>query len=144
MPILFSKTPLHFAAEKGHLDIVTLLIDKGANINSRDSNNCTPLHIAAKYGRFCVVKYLINKGAGDQEGALHYSALSGHRAIVSFLCKSGININSRTIANRMTPLHLAASKGHLMVVKYLVRSGAGINDLDNRFLCMNLIILPSI
>lgn len=30
-------TPLHLAASSSHTDVVRLLVDKGANINSRDS-----------------------------------------------------------------------------------------------------------
>ena len=31
------KTALHFAAQRGHLDVVTLLLDRAADVNAKDS-----------------------------------------------------------------------------------------------------------
>ncbi|GJN19932.1 hypothetical protein PR202_gb07250 [Eleusine coracana subsp. coracana] len=63
------NTPLHFAAAKGHLDIVTLLLEKGADVNAR--NYCgqvaradylsgrTALHFAAHDGFVRCVRLLL-------------------------------------------------------------------------------------
>lgn len=42
--------PLHLAAITNHLDIVKLLIDKGANPTKQDSDGDVPLHWAATKG----------------------------------------------------------------------------------------------
>ncbi|WP_374697156.1 ankyrin repeat domain-containing protein [Spiroplasma endosymbiont of Polydrusus formosus] len=39
---------LHFAAEKGHLEITELLLCNKANINVTSNNGATPLYYAAK------------------------------------------------------------------------------------------------
>jgi len=56
---LSGKTPLHMAAQVGHLQIVqhicSLLVDK----NPKDSNGVTPLHTAAIHGHLEIVKYLV-------------------------------------------------------------------------------------
>jgi hypothetical protein len=32
----YARTPLHYAAEGGHTEVVSLLLDKGANIEAKD------------------------------------------------------------------------------------------------------------
>jgi uncharacterized protein len=60
------KTPLHFAARDGHLEMVRLLLDKGAAIDDRDPNDITPLLLAASNDRVEVAKLLIERGASIQ------------------------------------------------------------------------------
>lgn len=57
------ETLLHYAANRGYLDVVTVLLKRGANINARDKDGRTPLHEAMAYRRYDVSKYLIEKGA---------------------------------------------------------------------------------
>ena len=56
-------TPLHYAAEFGHIKVTKFLIEKGANIEVKNEDGNTPLHEAVDGGHFEVVKYLIEKGA---------------------------------------------------------------------------------
>ena len=64
-------TPLICASQNGHLEVVKYLIDKGANIESKDNSNFkylfwngyTPLMHASKNIHLEVVEYLIDKGA---------------------------------------------------------------------------------
>jgi ankyrin repeat protein len=55
-------TPLHFAAEQGHNEIVELLIANGADVNARNQWGRTPLHQAAN-GHNEIAELLITKGA---------------------------------------------------------------------------------
>ncbi len=89
-------SPLHLAAELGYLDIVKLLIEKGASVNAYDVKNMTPLHWASLYGHTKVLEYLLANKA---------------------------NIKSRDKCNR-TPLHLAAGSDNIKTVMFLVESGA--------------------
>uniref|UniRef100_A0A7C1CFG8 Zinc-ribbon domain-containing protein n=1 Tax=Thermofilum adornatum TaxID=1365176 RepID=A0A7C1CFG8_9CREN len=57
------KTPLHYAAEKGSVDIAKLLINKGANVNAKSCDGFTPLHVAAMKGNLPVVELLLESGA---------------------------------------------------------------------------------
>lgn len=54
---------LQYAVEQGHIAIVRMLVDKGAEINKADPNGYYPLHYAASHGRIEIVKYLLSKGA---------------------------------------------------------------------------------
>lgn len=41
-----SRTPLQWAASAGHLDIVTYLLENGAEVDKTDDGGWTALHIA--------------------------------------------------------------------------------------------------
>ena len=56
-------TPLHYAATHGDEDIVRLLLDQHAFVNAGSPNGTTPLMMAAQYGRPTTVKLLIEEGA---------------------------------------------------------------------------------
>lgn len=59
------NSALHEAALNGHLDIVKLLIEYGADVNIKSSESCsdTPLIDASANGHLNVVKYLLDHGA---------------------------------------------------------------------------------
>jgi ankyrin repeat protein len=57
------KTPLHKAAEHGHLNIVQAFTSTGAEVNCKDSCSYTPLHMAAMNGHVNVVQALLSAGA---------------------------------------------------------------------------------
>jgi ankyrin repeat protein len=50
-------TPIHCACVRGHIDIVQLLINRGATIKSKSKFGRTPLHEAAASGNFQVCIY---------------------------------------------------------------------------------------
>ncbi len=55
--------PLHYAATRGHLDVMYLLLDKSAYIDAASPNGTTPLMMAAFYGTPSAVKLLLEAGA---------------------------------------------------------------------------------
>lgn len=54
---------LHIPVQNRHLDVVKLLLDKGAPIDTQDTKGETPLFLAARNGDFKVVNELLAKGA---------------------------------------------------------------------------------
>ncbi|KAF5137373.1 Ankyrin repeat and KH domain-containing protein 1 [Metarhizium anisopliae] len=56
-------TPLHLAAENGHDDMATLLLDNGAQVNAASARGYTPLMLAAHNGHADTVSILIGRGA---------------------------------------------------------------------------------
>ncbi|KAK0222843.1 ankyrin repeat-containing domain protein [Armillaria nabsnona] len=57
------RTPLHWAASSGSLEITRYLIDNKADIDLPDNSGWTPLHIAASAGNEDVVLELVGAGA---------------------------------------------------------------------------------
>ncbi|MBA2653461.1 MAG: ankyrin repeat domain-containing protein [Gammaproteobacteria bacterium] len=57
--MLDGKTPLHFAAEYGCDEIITLLLKKGAAVNAQDNDGNTPLHLAVKFSKYPAIYNLI-------------------------------------------------------------------------------------
>ncbi len=55
--------PLHYAATRGRLDVMVLLLDKFAYIDAASPNGTTPLMMAAHYGSPSAVKLLLEAGA---------------------------------------------------------------------------------
>jgi ankyrin repeat protein len=57
------RRAIHEAAEKGRLEVLGFLLERGADINALDKWNFTPLHRAAFQGGSDNVRLLIDKGA---------------------------------------------------------------------------------
>ena len=85
---------LHIAASKGHLDIVKLLLNHGADINAKaEKSGRTILHEAAWHGNLNLVKFLvslettcnINAKTYDDYTAFDLARSHGHWSIVAEL-----------------------------------------------------------
>ncbi len=68
--------PLHYAATKGHLEVMNLLLEHHAYIDASSPNESTPLMMAALYGTPAAVKLLLEAGADPTiKNALGLTAL---------------------------------------------------------------------
>lgn len=56
-------TPLHYAATGPEPQVVSFLLDRGADIEARSPNGTTPLMMAARYGAFDAAERLLARGA---------------------------------------------------------------------------------
>lgn len=70
-------TPLHVAAERGHLELVELLVGSGAFVDARDYGGETPLHLAMVGGHLEIVICLLFVGGAkaDLQSDNHLDAL---------------------------------------------------------------------
>jgi len=70
-PIGRGDPPLHIAARRGHVPLVRLLLERGADPNSSDADGHTAMHMAAWRGKVEVIRALAEGGArpdlGDAE-----------------------------------------------------------------------------
>ncbi len=55
--------PLHYAATRGHLEVMNVLLENHAYIDAASPNGSTPLMMAAMYGTPSAVKLLLEAGA---------------------------------------------------------------------------------
>ncbi|MGA3188740.1 MAG: ankyrin repeat domain-containing protein [Bryobacteraceae bacterium] len=124
-------TPLHLAAFFGKTEAARLLLNKGALVNARSTNQMEnmPLHAATAGRHIEVVKLLIEHGApvnARQHGGwtpLHAAAQNGDLEMAKALIAAGADINTRAENNQM-PLDLALTKGQQAMVDYLESNGA--------------------
>lgn len=61
--VLTERTPLMVAAKAGHVKVVKVLLELGANINAQDRFGITPVMLAAANGHKEVVSLLLKAGA---------------------------------------------------------------------------------
>lgn len=59
--------PLWCAAAAGHLQLVKLLVRRGAKVNSITKTNSTPLRAACFDGHYEIVEFLVQHGAGKKD-----------------------------------------------------------------------------
>ncbi|KAK4790158.1 hypothetical protein SAY86_017462 [Trapa natans] len=57
------RTSLHWAVDRGHFDVVELLISKGADVNAKDNEGQVPLHYAAVCEREGIGEFLVKNNA---------------------------------------------------------------------------------
>jgi ankyrin repeat protein len=141
-------TPLHWAAFLGDLEMVQLLISKGAELNPIDPSWGTPLHLAAEQAQVEVVKFLLRKGArvnltnpswghtplhraawgpvirrfGQEAQDLGADPNPDYKKIVAILVAEGAEINARDHEGE-TPLDQAIEGGSDETVTLLKRYG---------------------
>jgi len=58
-----ARTPLHWAADYGQLEILEFLVAQGADLEAKDRFGITPLLAAVHEGHAEAVKFLLSKGA---------------------------------------------------------------------------------
>ena len=109
-----NQTALLFASEKGKPDIIKLLLEHGADVNSKDMDGNTPLNIVCKrYSYFEDTSYLFE--------------------IIQLLLEHGSNVNSRN-DNGVTPFMTACSNIiETKTFELLIKYGAEINAIDKDF-----------
>ena len=84
-------SPLHESSYRGFIDLVQMLIDKGAAIDATDKDGWTPLHAACRQGNIDVVLLLVkanaNIGSRSRAGKLprEYAVDQGCTRIVELL-----------------------------------------------------------
>jgi ankyrin repeat protein len=150
------NSPIHYAARKGHLDVVKYLVSKGADINA-DGENGTPFFQAIKNGRLDVAELLIQKGSDINKGSPLDWVASKKRndpgkdkfeksegwtvyrgndwspsgwderyKLAEFLLENGADVNQKDDGG-MTPLEIAACFGNVSLVELFILNGADVN-----------------
>ncbi|KAH7557600.1 hypothetical protein JRO89_XS11G0188100 [Xanthoceras sorbifolium] len=104
------NSPLHFAAAKGHNEIVALLLENGADVNSR--NYC------GQTWNWKHVKDL--ESLVDLVTALMQASRYGHWEVVQTLLLFRCNVTRADYLSGRTALHFAAVNGHVRCIRLVV------------------------
>ena len=129
------RTALHFAAAAGSHSIVRLLLEHGADPNTRSVFGESPLHHAADHGNVGLVDVLIDHGADPHARTsqlhtpAHAPAQLNHAHVLQRLLARGADPNLGD-DDLWTPLRTAAEYGSKESVIVLLDGGADINALD--------------
>ncbi len=150
---LYEGPLIKIAAELGYLDIVKLLLDRGADIEATDDLGGRALMFAAHYGRIEVVSCLLDRGAEINaedwagQSALSHAVMEGRDAVYALLRARGAErtILDAIVKNDVEALEeklrdvtnveeltegyvrfamLAAAKGNTSIVRLLLDRGA--------------------
>lgn len=117
-------SPLHLAAQNGHLNTALLLMRAGMSCSARTKVDKTPLHLATQYGCLDLVKAFVKQGSDVNAvdmlrmTPLHWACVKNYKDISQFLIQNGAD---RTLKNKFdkTPLDICMDEGHLGIADIL-------------------------
>ena len=118
---LDAATPLLFAVRRGNFDAVRALLDRGANVNDRVTDNTSALVVAISNAHWELAAYLLDRGADPNASAQGWAPL--HQLART---RRGLNVNRFP-----WPVPTGTMSG-LELTKQLVRDGADVNARMDR------------
>lgn len=95
------QSALGLAAYRGHLDVVRILLERGAHVDAQDRRGYTPLMAAAQSGHIAIVRVLLERGADPNsatrsgETALLFAAMFADPDVVRALLDAGARRDTR-------------------------------------------------
>jgi uncharacterized protein len=131
-PLGDGMSALHWAAERGDVELAKMLVTAGANVKAVTRvGHYTPLHVAAKSGSAAVVALLLEAGADVDARTttggttpLHLAAAAGNVEVLTALLDHGADVNAREAAWGQTPLIFAAADNRAAAIRLLLARGA--------------------
>ncbi|XP_073716799.1 death-associated protein kinase 1 [Misgurnus anguillicaudatus] len=124
--------PLLTAAGGGNVQIIDVLMKKGAEIQALDKTGANAIYYASRHGHVGTLRFLHEKKCPldiqDKSGetALHVAARYGNVDVVQYLCSIHANPDLPD-REQETPLHCAAWHGYSAVARVLCEAGCDVN-----------------
>ena len=135
--------PIHIAASKGHVEIVQLLINAGADINVYTEEGCGPLHTACRFPETALA--LLANGADVNHVsklgtplmlASRWNCPETVKLFLQYKPKLEIMLQLKDDSyDGMTALVMAAFNGNTEIVRLLLEAGADINGCSQQNHC---------
>jgi len=130
----FNITPLQAATRLGHIQMINLLVDNGADVNQSNPDGNTPLHYAAAFSYDATV-LLLKRGASLDllnqwnENACFWAAQNNQLETLKLLLDEGAD-GIRCNIYLKTPFAMMVDHGNVEGMQILFKSGADINAKD--------------
>ncbi|KAJ4425830.1 hypothetical protein ANN_27456 [Periplaneta americana] len=130
------KTPLSWAAYSGVLEMVSLLVEKGADVNTYDMDKQTPLYYAVSGSHVNVVQFLINSGADVNacntfgDSPISVATKQGNVDLTKLLLDKGADVNTCDYFGASL-IFAAARDGNVDIVRLLMGKGADVNACND-------------
>jgi len=131
-------TALILASHSSEYVIVKALIDRGADVNAKQTIGLTPLMMATDAGHRKIVQLLLDSGAcvDDNDnmlgaGPIHAAVSNGDYAILDVILNKKANLDLQTHTG-LTPLMIASCKGQLDLSELLLKHGASPNIQERK------------
>lgn len=127
---------LHEACSGGHVVVVRLLLEAGADWRTAHEGGETPLTLAIQSGHSEVLGVLAGSGARLQERLdnpgwlMARSGGNGDLVSLRWMVSEGVDVDACD-SEGCTALTMAAVRGHVETVRYLLGNGADANHVDN-------------
>jgi len=137
---LDGSSALHLAVQTGSKEVSQVLIQYGADVNSKNKNHQTPVYLSAVGGHEDVLRMLIYQGGdinareSQQKTPLHSAAALGNSKCIEILHENGAQIDAID-QNGQTPFHLAVIAGQTDCAKLFMSFGARDSAQDNHLRC---------
>ena len=132
----FDRTPVDQAVINEDEEILTLLLDGGANPDGDAPRSGSPLYSATEIGNLRIAQALIDGGADVDAGyqgfsPLAFAAANAGRAIAEALLNAGADVN-QIDSQGTAPLHFAVSAADPSMVELLLSFGASPDQPDRQ------------
>jgi len=124
--------PLVVAVEENQIEIVKLLLNRGADVNIKDwTSKNTALDISEQKGFKPISELLQQRGAKYSSGSsFHLAAKNGDIVSIEEMLSKKQDINEVDAGKGWTALHYAVNYGQKHLVEYLIVKGADVNKKD--------------
>jgi|GEM_PF-1013211 len=131
----YNTTPLYGAAQNGSLELVKLLVSKGAKVNAVDKEFSMPLAKAVQADNLEIAKFLLEQGADktiNHADTEFQTAIFKARSakMAQLLIANGANVSESDKKGQSVLLHAVANHLDFDLLKVLLQNGADINAQD--------------
>ena len=119
------ETALHVSSKNGHIQCITLLLQYGLDINTKDNEGNSSLYYAIRYGQKDVMLLLLQNNANvnsknkNGESLLHIAVMYSRLELAKLLLIHGVDKSIRNTTGE-TSIHYCVTHNQMQILKFLL------------------------